>query len=76
MKRLYTIPSARGTGLGTSLATAIIQTALENGYKIMKLDTLSSMAAARALYKRLGFVETEAYNETPVKETLFYEKVL
>ncbi|KAI4186065.1 MAG: hypothetical protein L6R41_003722 [Letrouitia leprolyta] len=76
MKRLYITPSARGTGLGFSLAMAIISIAREHGYKVMKLDTLSNMTAAKALYTKLGFVETEAYNETPVKETMFFEKVL
>ncbi|KAI4172325.1 MAG: hypothetical protein LQ343_003583 [Gyalolechia ehrenbergii] len=76
MKRLYVTPSARGMGLGTALALAIIDVAREYGYKRMKLDTLSTMTAARGLYGSLGFVETEAYNETPIAETMFFEKVL
>lgn len=63
-------------GLGTALALAIIDVAREYGYKRMKLDTLSTMTAARGLYGSLGFVETEAYNETPIAETMFFEKVL
>ncbi|KAL8938505.1 MAG: hypothetical protein Q9216_003865, partial [Gyalolechia sp. 2 TL-2023] len=77
MKRLYITPPARGMGLGTALARAIIKIAKEEyGYEVMKLDTLSSMTAARGLYGSLGFVGTEPYNETPIKETMYFEKVL
>ncbi|KAL4809314.1 acyl-CoA N-acyltransferase [Aspergillus unguis] len=72
MKRLYVTPEARGTGVGKALVVAVVQRARELGYNVMKLDTLPSrMQGAIQLYKRIGFVETEPYYETPMKETIF-----
>jgi ribosomal protein S18 acetylase RimI-like enzyme len=71
MKRLYVAPEARGMGLGKALVDAIIQRVKELGYREIRLDTLPSMTGAQQLYKRAGFVEIQAYYETPLEGTLF-----
>ena len=71
MKRLYTVPSARGLGVGKALAHAIIKISRSLGYHEMRLDTLPSMAGAISLYKSLGFVEISPYYETPISDTIF-----
>jgi len=73
LKRLYTHPTARGHGLGRLLTTHMIALARKLGYKTMRLDTLPTMTAARALYASLGFAEIEAYYATPVTGTVFLE---
>jgi len=71
MKRLYLAPEARGTGLGWSLAAAIIQAARGIGYIELRLDTLATMASAIGLYRQMGFVEIEPYYAPTPPGTIF-----
>jgi GNAT superfamily N-acetyltransferase len=76
MKRLYCSPASRGLGVGRALAEKIVQRAEDLGYDEMRLDTLPSMQGARKLYQSLGFVEIEAYYDTPLEGTIFLSKKL
>ena len=74
MKRLYVEPDYRGTGLGRLLAEKIVQFGAEKKYSKILLDTLSSMNSAQALYRSLGFFETEPYYDNPHPYVVYFEK--
>lgn len=76
MKRLYVRPEGRGRGLGKALVSAIVKEAERIGYKTMKLDTLSTMTEAIRLYRQQGFVDAQAYYDTPVAGTVFLQRRL
>jgi len=77
MKRLYVRPEFRGHSIGRLLAEQIIREAAEIGYSRMRLDTVAGkMDSAIAMYRELGFKETDPYYQTPVGHTLFMELAL
>lgn len=71
LKRLYVIPSARGSGVGRLLAEGIVAAAGELGYGRLLLDTLPAMREAQSLYLSLGFRPVPAYRFNPVPGTVF-----
>jgi ribosomal protein S18 acetylase RimI-like enzyme len=77
MKRLYVRPEMRGKGLGRLLTQSIIQAARELGYHQLRLDTIPGrMDQAIAMYRSLGFRETEPYYNSPHEAAAFMELTL
>jgi ribosomal protein S18 acetylase RimI-like enzyme len=72
MKRLYVREAYRSFGLGKRLVEAVIGSARQAGYAELRLDTLPGMAAAQALYRRLGFLEIPPYGDKYLPGTRFY----
>ncbi len=73
MKRLFVAPEHRGKGIGRALANFVIDEAQKLGYRRMRLDTVTSMQAANALYTSLGFEPIEAYCYNPLEGAAYYE---
>ncbi|MFZ0966725.1 MAG: GNAT family N-acetyltransferase [Candidatus Acidiferrales bacterium] len=73
MKRLYVRPRWRGLGLGRLLIDAALAEARRAGYRAIRLDTLPSMTAARAIYEALGFRAIPPYYPSPIAGTAFLE---
>jgi len=73
MKRLYTRPRFRRLGIGRALCEAVIEEARRGGYERMRLDTLPSMEAAKAMYLSFGFREIAPYRYNPIEGARFLE---
>jgi putative acetyltransferase len=77
VKRLFVYPQARGLALGARLMAALEDQARSQGLSGVKLETGDKLAAAVALYRRLGYAECGpfgAYEAHPA--SLFMEKSL
>ncbi len=76
MKRLYVRPAFRQSGLGKELVRVILAKGRELHYKHIRLDTLTSMAAANKLYVEFGFRDIPAYCHNPLKGARYMEMSL
>jgi putative acetyltransferase len=61
LKRLYVRPACRGRQVGRQLASALIAEARQAGYGLMRLETVTYMEDAIALYSRCGFRQCPPY---------------
>jgi putative acetyltransferase len=77
VKRMYTLPSHRGRGLGRAVLARIEQLAREGGIERLVLETGSNFDAARHVYEGAGFSACESVLDYPPSAwTAFYEKAL
>lgn len=53
--KMYLLPEARGTGLGTQLINRCLEQATANGFSKVYLETMNELKAALKVYERLGF---------------------
>ena len=74
LKRMFVMKEHRGKGIGKSLLSKALETAEEQGYDRMVLDSLPDMKAAQALYISYGFYRIAPYYHSPVEGTAFFEK--
>ncbi len=73
VKRMYVRPAFRRRGIARALADALVAQARAIGYQRLRLDTLSFMRDAGALYRSLGFVEIAPYYHNPLQGTIYLE---
>jgi ribosomal protein S18 acetylase RimI-like enzyme len=76
MKRMYVRDACRGGGLGRRLAVTVIEEARKKKYRRVVLDTLPKLASAIALYRDLGFRETEPYLACPTPGAICFELIV
>ena len=79
VKRMYTLPEARGKRIGSLMLERIEQLAGQAGLSILKLETgaVSGFESAWRLYERNGFSQCGAFLDYPDSGySRFYEKKL
>jgi putative acetyltransferase len=55
---------------------AALEAAGDLGYEVIRLDTVTEMAGAVAIYEEMGFVEIAPYRHNPLPTARFYELAL
>ncbi len=53
--KMYLLPEARGTGLGSQLITHCLEQAKDFGFNKVYLETMNELKAALKVYARMGF---------------------
>ncbi len=77
MKRLYVRPTFRGGEVGKLLVRRLVQQSRALGYSRLRLDTHPpTMAAAVAMYRKLGFREVAPRPAETVEGLLYMELLL
>ncbi|MFF6999077.1 GNAT family N-acetyltransferase [Streptomyces sp. NPDC008313] len=75
LKRVFLHKEFRGLGGARLLVTAAEDAARALGAERIVLDTRHDLVEARALYARLGYEETEPYNDSEYAEHWFAKKL-
>jgi putative acetyltransferase len=77
VKRMFVLPSTRGTGLGGAILAEIEKLARAEGFSKLVLETGSNFDSAKRVYERAGFVTCDAVLDYPPSPwTAFYAKDL
>ncbi len=79
MKRVFVRDRFKGLGIGRRLCRALMDTAHDEGYTLMRLDTAHRLTEAVGLYQSLGFKACTPYLSYPEKlmpYILFMERPL
>ena len=63
IQRMYVQPHIRGVGAGRLLLQQLLSDAGAIGYEAVRLESLTFLSAAHALYKSVGFAEITPYAE-------------
>lgn len=76
IKRVYVQPAARGHGVGEAITRMLLSEAAVLGATRARLDTAPELAAARALYERLGFARIPPYRDGLLPDAVCYERAV
>ena len=65
MKRLFVPERFQGSGTGRRLCQALSASAIDDGFKLMRLDTGNLLTEAIRMYRSMGFHDCASCNEYP-----------
>jgi len=75
IKRVWTAEAARGQGVATKVMAALEDIARTRGLGRLLLDTNRALAAAQAMYGKLGYREIAPYNDNPYAHHWFEKRL-
>ena len=75
LRKMYSLPSARGKGLGRLLVEIAIEKAKALGFEEIILETAAPLKEAISLYKNMGFTEYEPDHMSPRCDQAFKLKL-
>jgi ribosomal protein S18 acetylase RimI-like enzyme len=75
IKRMWVAASARGLGVGRRLLDELERHARRRGVPALRLDTNRSLVEAINLYRSVGFVEVEPFNDEHYADHWFEKKL-
>lgn len=75
IKRVWTAPAARGTGVARRVLRALEAAARDMGLRTLRLDTNRALTEAHALYRSEGFREVARFNDNPYAHHWFEKRL-
>jgi DNA-binding MarR family transcriptional regulator/RimJ/RimL family protein N-acetyltransferase len=75
IKRMWVHDDWRGAGLGARLLRCLEDAARQAGYRMVRLDTNSTLVEAIAMYERAGYRSIGRYGDNPYAERWFEKEL-
>jgi DNA-binding MarR family transcriptional regulator/GNAT superfamily N-acetyltransferase len=75
IKRVWTTPPARGSGVARRVLRALEAAAREAGLKTLRLDTNRALTEAHALYRNEGYREVARFGDNPYADHWFEKRL-
>jgi DNA-binding MarR family transcriptional regulator/RimJ/RimL family protein N-acetyltransferase len=75
IKRVWTVPAARGMGVARRILRTLEAAARERGLKTLRLDTNRALTEAHALYRSEGYEEVARFNDNPYAHHWFKKQL-
>ncbi|EJC81384.1 acetyltransferase [Rhizobium leguminosarum bv. trifolii WSM2297] len=66
LQKMYVRPASRGQGVAKGLMTACLDAMRDDGYANVRLETVTFMSDAIALYDAFGFKRSEQFRTVPL----------
>jgi DNA-binding MarR family transcriptional regulator/GNAT superfamily N-acetyltransferase len=75
IKRMWVAPSVRGLGIGRRLLAELESRAARRGAAVVRLETNRTLTEAIAMYRSLGYLEVEPFNDEPYAHYWFEKRL-
>lgn len=77
LENVVVAPEMQGKGIGTRLMLELLKQAQQTNSETVFLEVRESNVAARALYEKIGFLQTgrrKSYYNNPLEDAILYSK--